>query len=185
MVTLGTRYLSMQTGDSAHLGESPASGDEDGSAGHRVVAEALAGATPIGGAKQSCDWPLPRTRSACSIVAGALVRRAADPTPKRSSTQSTPAPESVGEGAGVSPRTVRWRCDGEPPLLAYERECQAGNNEGREKDRQRPLSAASERNNVALGGVEGLSSAGVPAIADLQGVASRFDWYLDRVVHFD
>ena len=82
-------------------------------------------------------------------------------------------------------RAVRWRSDREPRLLASERECQAGNNEGREKDRQRPLSAASEGNNVALGGVEGPSSAGVSAIADLQGVTSRFDWYLDRVVQFD
>src|SRR5665213_1011403 len=82
-------------------------------------------------------------------------------------------------------RAVRWRSAREPRLLASERECQAGNNEGREKDRQRPLSAASEGNNVALGGVEGPSSAGVSAIADLQGVTSRFDWYLDRVVQFD
>src|ERR1019366_8740589 len=82
-------------------------------------------------------------------------------------------------------RTVRWRSDREPRLPASQRECQTGNNEGREKDRQRPLSAASEGNNVALGGVEGPSSAGVSAIADLQGVTSRFDWYLDRLVQFD
>jgi hypothetical protein len=73
----------------------------------------------------------------------------------------------------------------EPRLLASERECQAGDDEGREKDRQNPLSRAPEGNGFALGGVEGLSSAGVSAAANLEGVTSRFDWYLDRVVHFE
>src|SRR6202521_2913156 len=62
---------------------------------------------------------------------------------------------------------------------------QAGDNEGSEEDRQKTLSGASEGDGLALGGIEGLSSAGVSAIANLQGVTSRFDWYLDRVVHFD
>jgi hypothetical protein len=62
---------------------------------------------------------------------------------------------------------------------------QAGDDKGREEDRQKTLSGASEGDDLALGGVEGLSSAGVSAIANLQGVTSRFDWYLDRVVHFD
>jgi len=66
-----------------------------------------------------------------------------------------------------------------------ERECQAGNDEGQEKDRQDALSAASEGDGFALGGIEGLGSAGVSAIADLQGVTSWFDWYLDRVVQFE
>jgi hypothetical protein len=66
-----------------------------------------------------------------------------------------------------------------------ELERQAGDDEGREEDRQKTLSGASEGDRLALGGVEGLSSAGVSAIANLQGVTSRFDWYLDRVVHFE
>jgi hypothetical protein len=64
-------------------------------------------------------------------------------------------------------------------------ERQAGDDEGREEDRQKTLSGASEGDGLALGGVEGLNTAGVSAIAELQGVTSRFDWYLDRVVHFD
>jgi hypothetical protein len=73
------------------------------------------------------------------------------------------------------------------PIIGYtaELERQAGEDEGREEDRQKTLSGASEGGGLALGGVEGLSSAGVAAIANLQGVTSRFDWYLDRVVHFD
>jgi hypothetical protein len=38
---------------------------------------------------------------------------------------------------------------------------------------------------LALGGVKGQSAAQVSAVADLQGVMSSFDWYLDRVVHFE
>ena len=48
---------------------------------------------------------------------------------------------------------------GEPRLLASEFECQAGDDEGREKERQKPLAGASEGDDFALGGVEGLSSA--------------------------
>jgi hypothetical protein len=66
-----------------------------------------------------------------------------------------------------------------------ELERQAGDDEGREEDRQKTLSGAAEGDGLALGGVEGLSSAGVSATANLQGVTSRFDWYLDRVVHFE
>jgi hypothetical protein len=62
---------------------------------------------------------------------------------------------------------------------------QAGDDKGSEEDRQKTLSGASEGDGLVLGGVEGLRSAGVSAIANLQGVTSRFDWYLDRVVHFD
>src|SRR5437870_1086696 len=72
-----------------------------------------------------------------------------------------------------------------PRLLASERECQAGDDEGRGKDGQNPLSGAPEGDGFALSGVEGLSSAGVSAVANLEGMTSRFDWYLDRVVHFE
>src|ERR1019366_8441547 len=70
-------------------------------------------------------------------------------------------------------------------IIGYtaELERQAWDDEGREKDRQKALSGASEGDGLALGGLEGPSSAGVSATADLQGMTSRFDWYLDRVVH--
>jgi hypothetical protein len=66
-----------------------------------------------------------------------------------------------------------------------ELERQAGDDEGREKERQEPLAGAPEGDHFALGGIEGLSSARVPAIADLEGVTSRFDWHFDRIVHFN
>ena len=69
--------------------------------------------------------------------------------------------------------------------MPHKRECEAGNDEGQEKDRQDALSGASEAGDFAVAGVEGLGSAGVSAIADLQGVTSGFDWYLDRVVQFE
>jgi hypothetical protein len=73
------------------------------------------------------------------------------------------------------------------PIIGFaaELERQAWDDEGREKDRQKALSGASEGDGLALGGLEGLSSAGVSATANLQGVTSRFDWYLDRVVHLE
>jgi hypothetical protein len=64
-------------------------------------------------------------------------------------------------------------------------EGQAGDDEGRQENRQKTLSGASESDGLALGGVERLGSAGVSAITNLQGVTSRLDWYLDRVVHVD
>jgi hypothetical protein len=70
-------------------------------------------------------------------------------------------------------------------LLRAEREREAWHDERQEKDRQEPLSGASEANHLALGTVKGQSTAGVSTIADLEGVMSRFDWYLDRVVHFE
>jgi hypothetical protein len=70
-------------------------------------------------------------------------------------------------------------------LLALELERQAGDDEGREKDRQKSLSSATEGDGLPLGDVEGLGSAGVSAIANLHGVTSRLDWYLDRGVHFE
>src|SRR6516165_12714982 len=66
-----------------------------------------------------------------------------------------------------------------------ELERQAGNDEGREKEGQEPLAGASEGDHFALSGIEGLSSARVSAIADLEGVTSRFDWRFDRIVHFN
>src|SRR5580704_5045490 len=64
-------------------------------------------------------------------------------------------------------------------------ERQAGDEEGREEDRQKALSGASEGDGLALGGVEGLRAAGVSPTANLQRVPSGFDRYLDRAVHFD
>jgi hypothetical protein len=62
---------------------------------------------------------------------------------------------------------------------------QAWDDEGREEDWQKAFSGASEGDGSALGSLEGLSSAGASATANLQTVTSRFDWYLDAVVHFD
>jgi hypothetical protein len=103
-------------------------------------------------------------------------------------------------GAPPSPKTVvtSWRRSGSRVFststvssqrsifdCTAELERQAGNNEGREEDRKKTLSGGSEGDGLAVGGAEGLSSAGVSATANLQGVTSRFDWYLDRVVHFE
>src|ERR1700692_1655295 len=75
----------------------------------------------------------------------------------------------------------------ERPIISFtaELERQAGYEEGREEDRQKALSGASEGDGRSLGGGEGPSSAGVSATANLQGVTAGFDRYLDRVVHFD
>ena len=68
---------------------------------------------------------------------------------------------------------------------ADEFQCQLGHEKGCEKDRQKPLSGASEGDNLVLSGDEAFGAARVPAIANLQGVASSLDRYLDRLVHFD
>jgi hypothetical protein len=65
-----------------------------------------------------------------------------------------------------------------------ERECQAGHDEGQQKDRQDALSAAPEADDFALADIERLGSAGVPAAADLQGVPPGFDWYVDGLIQF-
>ena len=44
-------------------------------------------------------------------------------------------------------------------LLANENECQLGDDERRQEQRQEPLARASEQDGLAVGGVEGLSSA--------------------------
>ena len=73
------------------------------------------------------------------------------------------------------------------PIVGFtaELERQAWDDEGREKDRQKTLSGAPERDGLTLSGLESLSSAGVSATAILLSMTSRFDWDLDRVVHFD
>ncbi len=70
-------------------------------------------------------------------------------------------------------------------LLAPERDRQGWHDEGREKDRQKPLFAASEGDDLALGRVEGRSSARVSAVAELPGVTPGFDWRLDGLVRAD
>src|SRR6516165_661877 len=72
-----------------------------------------------------------------------------------------------------------------PRSLPTELERQAGKDKGREKERQEPLAGASEGDQFALGRIEGLNTARVSAIADLEGVTSRFDGRFDRVVHFN
>jgi hypothetical protein len=64
-----------------------------------------------------------------------------------------------------------------------ELERQAGYDEGREEDRQKTLPGASKGDGLALGCVERLRSAGVTATANLQGMTSKFDWHLDRLIH--
>jgi len=73
------------------------------------------------------------------------------------------------------------------PVIGFtaQLERQAGDDEGREEDRQKTLPGASEGDGLAFGGLECPGSAGVSATADLQGVTSRFDWDLDCVVHVD
>jgi hypothetical protein len=66
-----------------------------------------------------------------------------------------------------------------------ELERQAGDDEGREEDRQKTLPGASEGDGLAFGGVEGLNSAGISTTANLQRVTSRCDWNLDRVIHVE
>ena len=76
--------------------------------------------------------------------------------------QQVPIPGSV-EGTFRAPGAdlrSAWLSEGAGPrLLATERECEAGNDEGQEKDRQDALSGASEGDGLAVGGVEGLGSA--------------------------
>ena len=91
-----------------------------------------------------------------------------------------PSPLFVTSASGRADCVLTW----ELRLLAMERECQAGNNEGQEKDWQDALSATSERDGFAHGGVEGLGSVGVSAVAELQGVTSGFDRYIDGPVQF-
>src|ERR1019366_4063483 len=88
----------------------------------------------------------------------------------------------MGHGFDHRPRND-WRSDRRG--VTAELESEAGDEEGREEDRQKALAGASEGDGLALSGVEGLRSAGVSAIAHLHGVTSRFDWYLDRGVHVD
>jgi hypothetical protein len=70
-------------------------------------------------------------------------------------------------------------------LLRTDRERQAWHDERREKDRQEPLSGASESDDLALSSVEVHSATQVSTVANLQGVMSGFNRYLDRLVHFD
>src|SRR5581483_4824244 len=70
-------------------------------------------------------------------------------------------------------------------LFRAERERQAWHDERGEEDGQESLSGAPEGDGLAVGGVEGQRAAQVSAVADLEGVVSSFDWYRDRVPHFE
>lgn len=87
-----------------------------------------------------------------------------------------------------------WRLDPHVAVLSLQRpiifgtselECQAGDDKRRKENRQEALSGASEADDLAVGSLEVLNSAGVSATAQLQGVTTRSDWNLDRLVHFD
>jgi hypothetical protein len=93
-----------------------------------------------------------------------------------------PTAEADGAGRRPADRIVYCEDGKRRGLLAMERDCQAGNDEGQEKDRQDALSAASVGDDLTLGGVERLGSAGVSAVADLQGVPPGFDRYVDGLV---
>src|ERR1700674_2555816 len=54
--------------------------------------------------------------------------------------------------------------------IANEFQGKPGNEERCQKDRQEPLTCASEGDGIALGDIEGLGAARHPAIADLEGV---------------
>ena len=127
----------------------------------------------------ACTWK--RRRQSC--FSRGPGRWTSTGTVSLSSARHAPAPRGCAHQTTIR-TSISGRSDGaltrEPRLLAMEREGQAGNDEGQEKDRQDALSAASEGDGFALGGVEGLGSAGVSAVADLQGVMSGFDRYLDR-----
>jgi hypothetical protein len=96
-------------------------------------------------------------------------------------------PEAIGRRRDRRALILPATTSSQRPIIGFtaEPERQAWNDEGREEDRQKALSGASEGDGLALGGLEGLRSAGVSATANLQGVTSRFDWYLDRVVHVE
>jgi transposase len=59
-------------------------------------------------------------------------------------------------GDWLDSRSQAWR---DQTLLPMERDCETGNNEGEEEDRQDALSAASKGDDLILGGVEGLGPA--------------------------
>ena len=70
-------------------------------------------------------------------------------------------------------RRAGERHDGDADSIANESQFQPGHGKGCEKDRQEPLSGASEGDDLFPGGVEGLRAARVSSIANLQGVTSR------------
>ena len=61
--------------------------------------------------------------------------------------------------------------------------CRASSSPGGSRDKQICHSRSGPGSDQC--GVESLGPAGVPTVADLQGVTSRFDWRLERVVQFE
>ena len=122
------------------------------------------------------------SRSASGQTGSCTARTASDAA--FTSTRSSPSSGSRSGREGCGPGSERGRGLAHGGLLAMERECQAGDDEGQEKDRQDALAAAPEAGSLALGNVEGLGSAGVPAGADLHRVTSRSDRYFDGLVQF-
>src|ERR1700728_3358364 len=122
------------------------------------------------------------SRSASGQIGSCTARTASDAA--FTSTRSSRSSGSRSGREGCGPGSERGGGLAHGGLLAMERECQAGNDEGQEKDRQDALSAASETGDFALADVERLGSAGVSAVADLQGVTSGVDGYVDSLVQF-
>jgi len=75
------------------------------------------------------------------------------------STRSSPPSGSPSGSERCGPGSERGGGLAHDGLLATERECQAGNNEGQEKDRQNALPAASETGDFSLADVERFGSA--------------------------
>ena len=88
---------------------------------------------------------------------GSCTARASDAA--FTSTRSSPSSGSPSEREGCGPGSERGGGLAHDGLLATERECQAGNNEGQEKDRQNALPAASETDDFSLADVERFGSA--------------------------
>src|ERR1022692_1887990 len=120
------------------------------------------------------------SRSASGKTGSCTARTASDAA--FTSTRSSPSSGSRSGREGCGPGSERGGGLAHGGSFAMERECQAGNEEGQEKDRQDALSAASEGDDLTLGGVERFGSAGVSAVADLQGVPPGFDRYVDGLV---
>jgi hypothetical protein len=90
-----------------------------------------------------------RSRSQPPSVFAECLQRAPPPRPPR------PPAFGIAVGWVVTPRGL----GAASRLLADENECQSGDDERREEERQEPLARASEGDDLAVGGVEGLGSA--------------------------
>jgi hypothetical protein len=99
----------------------------------------------------------------------------------RTETRGRPCRPGAGHARSEPPDQFRHRTS----LLALELQRQAGDDEGRQEDRQEPLSGTSECDGLILGCVERLGSARISAIANLHGVTSSVEGDLNGGVHLE